>query len=78
MDEKTYTYIHQKNPFVTLPVKLNDQVASDIVGPRTIHVTKAHKYSHSYDVEEMHCQIYGVHTLLVTDRPLVKNDSLLR
>ncbi len=71
-------YLHPpKNPFGTLPAKSTDQISPAVVVPRTIRMTKAHKYSHAYNMEEMRCHFNGVDTLSVTDKPVFSTDSLL-
>jgi predicted GIY-YIG superfamily endonuclease len=71
-------YLHPpKNPFGNLCAKSTDQVASAVVVPRTIRATKAHKYSHAFNLQEMRCQFNGIDTLSITDKPLFNNDSIL-
>lgn len=71
-------YLHpSQSPFGTLPSKLSDQIAAAVVVPRTLRPTKAHKYSHSFNMQEMRCQFNGVDTLSITDRPLFNSDSIL-
>jgi hypothetical protein len=71
-------YLHPpQNPFGVLPARSSDQVSPAVVVPRTIRVTKAHKYSHTFNMEEMRCQFNGVDTMSVTDKPVFNNDSIL-
>ena len=71
-------YLHvPKHPFGVLPAKSSDQVSPAVVVPRTIRATKAHKFSHAFNMEQMRCNFNGVDTLSVTDKPLFNNDSIL-
>ena len=71
-------YLHPpKNPFGSLPSNVSDQISPAVVVPRTIKATKANKYSHSFNMQEMRCQFNGIDTLSITDKPLFNRDNIL-
>ncbi len=67
-------YLHPpKNPFGSLPSNISDQISPAVVVPRTIKATKANKYSHSFNMQEMRCQFNGIDTLSITDKAIFIN-----
>ena len=66
-----------RNPFGTLPAPFGDQLAPEVVVPRTIKPMKASAYSNSYQMHDMRGYYGGVDTLSVADQGRFDYESVV-